>query len=822
MNCGCASLLGSKVIVPPAEAKRLLLEDSPNAEPQIETLFEQGRIASEIAKTAYAFLAKRLSKDGLNNGGAQGAALFIALNGRQGQGKSAVVAAVRRNLDDCPVVNSKWQTCILTRTFACADYRPDDLQDNFDHFLHEGSYWRSIILASIVAFLILFGLSEFLSSGTSNGWTERILSQRDWPGVLLLGIITVFLSPLRHLLRDSARQFRTAQPTHRIVADLLLRIFRRADILIVDDLDRAIPEQQKALLQALNRHRSQFTGVVLVAFDDAPLLEAEGPRRESSELMTKIFDVSFRLSPMNAADAGLLAAGLACHLAKLNPQCRIAQMFREPMVCGALARVFLINGTASARFARKMVNSVYAEASLAELRAPTDLLAKIRLSGIAQHLPVIETELDFLAQGLTRSSTAGIFEEIESRFGAGLSKIGKKRLHMLIEATRHMQPAVLDWMRLLRIWRDDPPKGGHLAPPEWDDRMTRVWAQNDAFVARLQPPAKRLEVYKHLLSHELELYDSKELTANGEDPPPGAESCGKFWCDLVRGLWVFDQEVIALTDQTEFVQIAEHHRSRPLPTLVFSTEDACITESPSELLFHALHDPTNPLDRLSYELRLWAPTNRGNKIWPRAAFLGMRAQQSVETIVDCWPRFVDANARGSIYGNWRFHFGELGRVLYYLPRDKHCLPKAHRDWLRVAAAAEDHVSLQAALLYLMVEPERHEPFWPRETQTEVWRFLQECNAHEWLSKYLRFVLKAGTGTLFDLWMLMRMPDIIEDPRKGGPIFSGIQITAEFFPQQLSHGQPAPEWYYDISPMIPHWREVEEALGQWSRRWHPQI
>lgn len=739
-----------------------LLDDRPDAAPQVKHLFEQDRIANEMAQCISIHLLS-------DHEGKPAPPLFIALHGRHGQGKSRVVQKIRAALGNPSCYRRKVWTH-HQRPFDCADYSADELLQKFDHFMHQGRMLRSILLSvTLVALagLLLWGLLP-----------EDQLFDRWWAAATAL--LIAVLAPMMPVLRDALRGFRLGEPILRIVGDVFDRSFLTAELLVVDDLDRASPEQQSALLHSLNRFRRSFRGVVLFAFDDAPLIKSSLPRRESSELMTKIFDVSYRLSPMSADDAGRLAAELGLEICKRNTDCVVAKRFKEPSVCGGLARVFLINGNASARYARKMINAVYAEAALARLEHPADLLAKIRLAAIAQYLPAIETDLDFLADSLLNASHEVIFEQIAARYGETLDHSSRHRLGRLLDATRHMQPARLQWMLLLRIWRDtSAPEGAGLAPEGWTPHYTRLWASNEALIARLTDPAARLAHWRDLANRPFAVLVDPELgnalnqqkvTSPKKDnapkesapadaknpdcasdhpaPQPDDRESRAYWRALALTLLIQDHAAFALLPEDEYKSLLSEHRKQPAPALAVSSPSLRLTKSPLDGLAHAIREPGKHRSgigfaKLQHEWRMWALSGckdaaPSHAEWPE--FDGVSVHRA---IAQHWPDF-SATAR-----EWlaQRHFREFGAVLGCVPKYDTICPPSHGRWLLAQAKAERYGMIDDVLALAHGDP----PLWHPGFQKGVWRAL----GADWrgYATHMQTRLNESGADLYPLWSL---------------------------------------------------------------------
>lgn len=792
-----------------------LLPDGPDDPPGIETLFEQERIGEEIKNTIAEFLA-RLKDDGKDK-----RTLILALHGRLGQGKTRVISKVVAQLDEKMRVSRRWRVPLRVFRFNCSDYLPEDLLRNFDHFLENGRTFRIAAVSAILAGFVIwifFRLPAFSGAITAEiGVSAALVS------ALLAG-----LAPMRHLLRDIWRDIRIGKPFGKTARKVFDRLFIPWDLLVIDDLDRATVDQQRALLHSLNRHRGDMSGVVLVAFDDAALLSRETVRTESSEILTKVFSVSFRLSPLNANDAGAMAAAFGPELRRLNPECKVAKAFGEPIVCGALARIFLLHGNASARFAKKLINNVYSAALLGRFSHEADLVSLIRLHGVYQYLPVLETELDFLGKAMLESTEDHLFETIRTRFGDDLGIQLQTQIRNMLKATHHMQPTNLGWLRTLRIWRDAPVTQSENAksPEGWQDSWTRNWAINEAYLTRMENPRERQRGYDRMRKDPLHALASREIT-----PPPQEDQTTDFdpskedsqgfqdyWQAMVDGLMVFDSEVLEFLTRSDLAKLLERHRLRPLATLLFSHSEEAKLGPPHVVFRHSLFaTDTNLEDRLRHELGRWTGpiVARNAPTFPNLSAAGLD-RFSPSFLENSWPDFTSEPASKDFTKVGNDHFRELGLILYDLPRDTAVFPLAHLDWIRAAVEAERFDAIRKAM-HLLHEPSRaRQPFWHVAAQKAFWeRTGNGLGFHANFISHLCRAITYDSPKFTDLWMLSVLGEAsLQSFALQLP--AGPDLFLALLPDQDLSASVAPAWYGEMSDLAACHKPVENALVSWMR------
>lgn len=660
---------GSWDIFDLSRAGTSLLDDSAKSEPRIDDLFEQGKISSELQSVLFNFLTRKGSmKEGL----------LIALNGRHGQGKSAVLQNATEALDWKLLRGSTKLFPVRVSRFNCSDYSSEDLRNNFDYFLESARGWPLFfpliflcILLSIAAIpitLILWALGG--DTNLSTGAQQAIAVASG----ALLTFLLMGLRPSRILMRDIWRNIRVGRSLWEVCLLVCDRIFVSSDILIIDDLDRAEPDQQKALLQSLMRHRGDFKSAVIVAFDDAPLLKALDGKRATSDFLTKVFDVSFRLSPMNARDAALMADCFANSICQINPHCSIARVFLEPMIIGDLARVFMLHGNASARFAKKLVNNVYVAARVGGFGRASDISALIRLHGVFQYIPALETELDNVAGSLLGASDSDILSFVRARFGEELPEVYGKKLERFLHFTSHMQPSNIGWLRLLRIWRTKPlgPTGDLVASNRWQRHWSFSWALNDAFIATKVDAHERQRIYQSIRvpGNEFVRYNDIELRSSGVGAfknyasKPDQED-ERYWKALVDRISIHDDEVNqSLTDEQKLLDL-KAHQSMPIGQLVLYRQDGLRISSARGLVRHNLLSPEADIKhRLQFDLEEYYSSPQGG-----LSFLAKLERQldnaDVGAINTSWPSLLKLGKDGEIDQ----HFRDLRDILLDFPFD---------------------------------------------------------------------------------------------------------------------------------------------------------
>ncbi|MEM7424461.1 MAG: P-loop NTPase fold protein [Pseudomonadota bacterium] len=794
----------------PAPPDRFLLDDASTSEPHLPELFEQNRIAGELLRTVDSFLHRKAAS---RNQGPKN--LFLALHGRFGQGKSGVIEQLRRDIDLKIISGRKKLVPARILNFNCANYAPEDLLYNFDHFI-EGARLRLLLIIATSLAVAVFFLTQNLSliSGLEFLAQQQLL-------LSVLSFLALSFGSLRHVVRDVWRSLRLGNPLSQVLYTAADRIIMRPDMLIIDDLDRASTEQQEAVLKSLNRHRLDFEGVVLVVFDDSPILEAAQTQQQIQEFLTKVFDASFRLAPMNARDAGEMGSSFAMELAQRNPDCRVAQTFTHPSICGDLARVFMLHGNASARFAKKLVNNVYCSACVGNFRSPTDLSALIRLHGIFEYVPVMETQLDFIADALIDKSEPELVAYVEERFGAALGRLQKSRLINFLQHTRHMQPTSLAWMRLLRIWRNPVSLVESKPPPStWHTRWTRNWAMNDAFLATLNDGPERLRCYQTLARFPGVPHGTQELKPPAGtieeqfQRPPGVQDA-RWWQGMIDRVHVFDGEVLKLQSPSEIDHVIARHREHPVGLLAYSRSGELTFGNVRSAFRHSLHSPdTFFADRIRHELIVHIASTGELHHAPEIE-LPERIREIRPSVLDeAWPDFAHSSEPGTFSPEVERHFCALSDLLPDFSREAKILPDAHKLWISRALSHHLHSDVYKALeTVLQSSLNGKHPHWPKGLIQTFWSHF----AGQGFEGYLAKIAIAARSDLIALWSISLHQDIETQVL---PELEKCGLSEQVLPDAVDVELPTPPWYDDLWELAEVWPVLEAELVAWDARWKP--
>ncbi|ABD89458.1 P-loop NTPase fold protein [Rhodopseudomonas palustris] len=397
----------------------------------------------------------------LEGGGRRRQASILALLGRFGQGKTRILSQLFDWLDGKSTISGGLRYPRRVRIFKISEYPQQDVAAAFDAFIaRKHLLSRSIIglgLATLVAtcatfFIISVGLVLEYSVGTTfvSKLVDFTAAKTVFSAVLAASTVLFCGVSVWAFWRKEV-ELRANFLDVRSLCRLIVETFQSSDVLLIDDFDRATSEQQIAMLWTLRRRRDELQVSVIVAFDESPLLRGEQGAL-AQELLEKTFDVAVRLNPITRYDSIQMAMGFTSHLFRLNPCIPAAKLLCDPIVVSDLARIFLLMGRASARFAKGFLNRALASIHQLGLQVPDDVCGLIRLQGLYEIVPWIENDAERLGDILSRNDAEALLTYVEKRRGSILQGNIRESVKAYVEGTRRLQPSLGNWDRVLAIW----------------------------------------------------------------------------------------------------------------------------------------------------------------------------------------------------------------------------------------------------------------------------------------------------------------------------------------------------------------------------------
>lgn len=268
------------------------------------------------------------------------------------------------------------------------------------------------------------------------------------------------------------------------------------ELLVIDDLDRAKVEQQRAVLRALYKHARMLNCVVVVCFDEQELLANKVEPDSPDELLRKVLNFSVRIPPRTQEDALLLATGICEDWVMRNPFQPLAGAVTGPEFAAYLARAAWLLDQVGPRRIKDLLAQTLMMAATRNVSGTRELIALLRLASLYQMLPDARNDSESLIRLLENNRQDGFDAYLSARVKDDALRAKVLRL---LRRTRAQQPAVLGWRALLGL-DVTPPPGMALVPTQnWKPALWQVQSSVTA-----QPPVEHARQFCLDVHEELE------------------------------------------------------------------------------------------------------------------------------------------------------------------------------------------------------------------------------------------------------------------------------------------------------------------------------
>ncbi|VFM94962.1 MAG: KAP family P-loop domain-containing protein [Candidatus Kentron sp. G] len=412
----------------------------------------------------------------------------VGLFGGLGQGKTSVLESVKCKLQKHFDKNKTDSRCQDNARFSnilffdAAIYPHEELEFEFDRLI---SGWRFSTRATRAGFISLglflgFSVPTWLTIQYFYDWFHVSKNSPEasiWAVVLwAAGIAWSFwllsLKPaLDHRARKRERKANIWGLGSFCTHSLCIGIRRRPDILMVDNLDRASIEQQRAVLRGILKHSDELPMAVVVAMDETALLAAPADPESGEELLRKVIQVECRIPPRVREDIAAQILAFAKEGAYNNPH--LTPLFQSSLFLGDLARIFALLPPFSPRRVKRFLNDLLImrrQLNIADTEETIpDMSALARLQGIYDLAPTLRQLPEVLINALERNDRIyleRLVERIEKEAKGDKEEEGNARtgeetdtdVHRKVESspllrflllTRHMQPRNGVWRTLV-------------------------------------------------------------------------------------------------------------------------------------------------------------------------------------------------------------------------------------------------------------------------------------------------------------------------------------------------------------------------------------
>lgn len=396
----------------------------------------------------------------------------IGLFGGLGQGKSTVLGLCLANIEAKWRASGAWRTSIQdffcgppVVTFDISHFKADDLEWRFLTAI----LWKRIrrnmtriwLLPGFLLLLCCWGATLVYSGWSFHGcveagWSECLAwIQGASPGTWDRMIGVFALSTLAAMVTMYYR-LRKLSPTHGLFVTgrdwfmhaLATSTWALPKIVLVDDLDRARVEQQRAFLRAMLRFSRQMRFAVVVCLDETELLEAPPAPESPEELLRKVIQFELRLPDRGREDAVALVLAVCSQLAETNPQW--VRLLHHPAWLTGLVRCLLLStapGGVSPRLVKHLVNDVVLRAEQSHVTDVLDCCALLRLDGLQRLAPGLRRHNLALLAALECNRDEAFQAALEL---AAVPAARQGAARRFFQRTRMLQPASPDgWFRLV-------------------------------------------------------------------------------------------------------------------------------------------------------------------------------------------------------------------------------------------------------------------------------------------------------------------------------------------------------------------------------------
>lgn len=399
----------------------------------------------------------------------------IGLFGGLGQGKSTAMSLSLAKLSEkrkerAPEWIINWHDKLFGEPvvrFDVSHFKADDLEWRFLTAVLNQRTTHTLIWCWLPPFLIMLGFLTVLACWQTDLYDSSALEQVGTAllSLLVSGAAAKYLMKCLSLIDRGVRVHKQLSPasglfvsrrdwwSHRMAQ--FTGTLPRA--VIVDDLDRAKVEQQRAFLRAILRFSRQMNFAVVVCMDEAAILASKPDPEAPEELLRKTIQLELHLPDRNREDLIFLVANLCNAAAARNPKWRT--LLRHPQWIGDLVRCLLLLGpvgTLSPRLVKHLLNAVIARAEQLDIHQIDDCCALIRLEGLLQLIPDLRRHNGKLLDAL-ESNRVSVLEAALAGSPPPPESLAAA-LHFFAR-TRMMQPSTPDgWFKILGALRFDAPQ----------------------------------------------------------------------------------------------------------------------------------------------------------------------------------------------------------------------------------------------------------------------------------------------------------------------------------------------------------------------------
>nr|VFJ50079.1 MAG: KAP family P-loop domain-containing protein [Candidatus Kentron sp. FW] len=355
--------------------------------------------------------------------------------------------------------------------FNTAVYSQEELEFEFDRLIsrwrfHTRAIWTGFIIVILAVGLTLpvggviwFIYHSFDSFNVSdNPKASAVWAVVLWAVGMAWSFGLLYLRPaLDHLSRERERKVNIHPMTNFFSC-------AHPDILLIDNLDRASIEQQRAVLRGILKHTDDLPMAVVVAMDESALLAAPADPETGGELLRKVIQVECRIPPRVREDISAQVLAFAEEGARNNPH--LKALFQSSLFPGDLVRIFGILPEFGPRRVKRFLNDLLIMRRQLGIidteESVPDMSALARLLGIYDLAPALRQIPEALINALERNDKAyleNLVKRVERQV-EGDKKAEDEQTGEETDAGARIESAPSPLMRFLLLTRHMQPRNG--------------------------------------------------------------------------------------------------------------------------------------------------------------------------------------------------------------------------------------------------------------------------------------------------------------------------------------------------------------------------
>lgn len=398
--------------------------------------------------------------------------LRIGLFGGLGQGKSTVMAQVISRIRARKITRRiflarcrwipKWFSlrAPYIHSFEASLYRADDLEGQFNlALLLKWLPWRGFVLLVLFCtpFIFLWSVVPVLAFA------------------LLISSAIASLPKILALLEKFGIQKLNQGANDAWLQKLARHLPAGPEIVIIDDLDRAKIDQQKAILRALYKHSQRFGFSLVVCMDEREMLNAPRDPEAPEELLNKVIQAAHRMPNRTLEDSAVLTFIMCRQYALVNSSSDYCNRLVDPLFMGDIARLMMLLGETNPRSLKRLLSDTLTLGQQLNVENTLTLSALAKLIVLYQIEPGARNNTERLIDSLELNRISSNVKLSET-FSIDTAK--NEKLLNLLTRTRAMQPERTSW-RSIFAQSISTPRTPLQPTIGWFDELERLTKESD-------------------------------------------------------------------------------------------------------------------------------------------------------------------------------------------------------------------------------------------------------------------------------------------------------------------------------------------------------